>query len=105
METKVSFSSLGNFFNNLGFSASTVVDPIGRVGGIWLLWDTAHVNVRTSSVSNQHIHATIHKEDYEEWVLSAVYASPNPTTREALWEELEMTASNMTQPWKRKNGL
>ncbi|KAI8007178.1 hypothetical protein LOK49_LG07G02768 [Camellia lanceoleosa] len=34
METKVSFSSLGNFFNNLGFSASTVVDPIGRMGGI-----------------------------------------------------------------------
>ncbi|KAI7991340.1 Protein SINE1 [Camellia lanceoleosa] len=69
------------------------------IGGIWLLWDTAHVNVRTSSVSNQYIHATIHKEDYEEWVLSAVYASPNPTTREALWEELEMTASNINQPW------
>ncbi|KAI8009517.1 hypothetical protein LOK49_LG06G01342 [Camellia lanceoleosa] len=57
------------------------------MGGIWLLWDMAHVNVQTFSVSNQYIHATIHKEDYEEWVLSAVYASPNPTTREALWEE------------------
>ncbi|KAI7983920.1 hypothetical protein LOK49_LG15G02171 [Camellia lanceoleosa] len=84
METKVTFSSLGNFFNNLCFSASIVVDPIGRMGGIWLLWDTAHVNVQTSSVSNQYIHATIHKEDYEEWVLSAVYASPNPATREIL---------------------
>lgn len=98
METKVTFSSLGNFFNNLGFLASTVVDPIGRMGGIWLLWDTTHVNVRTSSVSNQYIHATIHKEDYEEWVLSALYASPNPETRDILWEELERTATNMNQP-------
>ncbi|XP_028120402.1 uncharacterized protein LOC114317817 [Camellia sinensis] len=99
METKVTFSSFGNFFNNLGFSASTVVDPIGRMGEIWLLWDTAHVNVHTSSVSNQYIHATIHKEDYEEWVLSAVYASPNPVTREIFWEELERTATNMNQAW------
>ncbi|KAI8012925.1 hypothetical protein LOK49_LG05G01847 [Camellia lanceoleosa] len=30
METKVTFSSMGNFFNNLGFSASTIVDPVGR---------------------------------------------------------------------------
>lgn len=37
METKVTFSSIGNFFNNLGFSASTIVDPVGRSGGIWLI--------------------------------------------------------------------
>ncbi|KAI7991201.1 hypothetical protein LOK49_LG12G00888 [Camellia lanceoleosa] len=99
METKVPFSSLGNFFNNLGFSASTVVDPVGRMGGIWMLWDTAHVNVRTSSVSNQFIQATIHREDYEEWIFSAVYASPNPANRETLWEDLERTAATMNQPW------
>ncbi|KAL7249819.1 hypothetical protein ACSBR1_011904 [Camellia fascicularis] len=44
METKVTFSSIGNFFNNLGFSASTIVDPVGRSGGIWLIWNTNHVN-------------------------------------------------------------
>ncbi|KAI7996413.1 hypothetical protein LOK49_LG10G01686 [Camellia lanceoleosa] len=72
METKVTFSSMGDFFNRLGFTASTFVDPVGRVGGIWIIWDTNHVNVRASSVSSQAIHATIHKEDFEEWVLAAV---------------------------------
>lgn len=62
METKVTFSSLGNF-NNLGFSTSTMVDPIGRMGGIWMLWDTDHANVLTSSVPSQYIQATIHRED------------------------------------------
>ncbi|KAI8003574.1 hypothetical protein LOK49_LG08G00786 [Camellia lanceoleosa] len=33
-ETKVLFSSMGLFFNNLGYTASTIVDPVGRVGGI-----------------------------------------------------------------------
>ncbi|KAI8023817.1 hypothetical protein LOK49_LG03G00556 [Camellia lanceoleosa] len=66
METKVPFSKMGNFFNRLGFTASTIVDPIGRVGGIWIVWDTSQVNVRASSVNSQAIHATIHKEDYDE---------------------------------------
>ncbi|KAL7261989.1 hypothetical protein ACSBR1_000391 [Camellia fascicularis] len=99
MKTEVTFSSLGNFFNNLGFSASTVVDPISRMGGIWMLWDIDHINVRTSFVSDQYIQATIHKEDYEEWIFSAVYANSNPATRDILWKELERTANNMNQPW------
>ncbi|KAI8027305.1 hypothetical protein LOK49_LG02G02848 [Camellia lanceoleosa] len=44
-ETKVLFSSMGLFFNNLGYTASTIVDPVGRVGGIWLLWNPTHVSL------------------------------------------------------------
>ncbi|KAI7983884.1 hypothetical protein LOK49_LG15G02525 [Camellia lanceoleosa] len=99
METKVTFSSMGNFFNNLGFSASTIIDPVGRSGGLWLIWNTDHLNVRASAVSNQYIQATVHKEDYEEWLLSAVYANPNPSARETLWEELEDTVNNISKPW------
>ncbi|KAI8023340.1 hypothetical protein LOK49_LG03G00054 [Camellia lanceoleosa] len=99
METKVTFSSMGNFFNNLGFSTSTIVDPFGRFGGIWLIWNTDHVNVRTLAVSNQYVQATVHKEDYEEWLFSAVYTSPNLFARETLWEELEDTANNINKPW------
>ncbi|KAL7190802.1 hypothetical protein ACSBR2_022978 [Camellia fascicularis] len=45
METKVTYSSMGNFFNNLGFTTSTIVDPIGRAGGIWVIWDSTQVTV------------------------------------------------------------
>ncbi|KAL7196594.1 hypothetical protein ACSBR1_036576 [Camellia fascicularis] len=40
LETNVVFSTMGNFFNRLGFTASTTVDPISRSGGIWIVWDT-----------------------------------------------------------------
>ncbi|KAL7213994.1 hypothetical protein ACSBR1_026425 [Camellia fascicularis] len=99
LEPKIPFSSKGNFFNNLGYTAASILDPVGRAGGIWMLWDTEQVNVRASVISNQVIQATIHKEDYEEWVISAVYASPNPSNREALWDNLEGTARTMDKPW------
>ncbi|KAI8011578.1 hypothetical protein LOK49_LG06G01909 [Camellia lanceoleosa] len=63
METKVPFSSMGNFFNTMGFIAATIADLVGRACGIWLLWDTAHVSIRASIVTNQVIQATIHKEE------------------------------------------
>ncbi|KAL7235153.1 hypothetical protein ACSBR1_018615 [Camellia fascicularis] len=51
-ETKVMFSSMGLFFNNLGYTASTIVDPVGRVGGIWLIWNPTQVSVN-AFVANQ----------------------------------------------------
>lgn len=99
METKVLYSSMGNFFNNIGFTAATIVDPVGRSGGIWLLWDATQVTIRASHATNLVIQATIHKEDYEEWLLSAVYASPNASQREELWDNLEETANSTERPW------
>ncbi|KAI7994725.1 hypothetical protein LOK49_LG11G01813 [Camellia lanceoleosa] len=99
METKAAFSTMSNFFNSLGFTASSTVDPVGRMGGIWIVWDTTQVNVRASTVNLQAIHATVHKEDYEEWVLAAVYASPNPTLRNQMWHDLTEVAVNMKKPW------
>ncbi|KAL7263003.1 hypothetical protein ACSBR1_001215 [Camellia fascicularis] len=39
------------------------------------------------------------KEDYEEWVLNAVYASPNPIVRKSLWDDLEDTTKSMNKAW------
>ncbi|KAL7259319.1 hypothetical protein ACSBR1_005252 [Camellia fascicularis] len=99
METKVAYSRMSNFFSRLGFTASSIVDPVGRVDSIWIIWDTNHVNVRASIVNSQVIHATVHKEDYEKWVSVVVYASPNLILRDHLWKDLEDRAVTMDQPW------
>lgn len=75
---------------------------MGRVGGIWLLWDPNLVSVNTTEVSNQVIHATIKKKKkdaFEEWVFSAVYASPNHSNRDSLWKELVNKATGINSPW------
>lgn len=35
LEIKVSFVSMGNFFESFNRLASKIVDPVGRVGRIW----------------------------------------------------------------------
>ncbi|KAL7238850.1 hypothetical protein ACSBR2_004865 [Camellia fascicularis] len=98
-ETKVMFSSMGLFFNNLGYTASITVDPVGRVGGIWLLWIPTQVSVSAFVANQKVIQATVKWKDYEDWVLAVVYASPNIRLQQTLWEDLEDTANSMTKPW------
>ncbi|XP_028092237.1 uncharacterized protein LOC114292475 [Camellia sinensis] len=99
METKVELHTMGMFFNNLGYTASTHVDPIGRSGGIWILWNPSQANVRVHDATSQMITATISRQEYLDWVLSTVYASPNIRMREELWNGLEDIAQNIQEPW------
>ncbi|CAL5416425.1 unnamed protein product [Camellia sinensis] len=92
METKVELAAMGMFFNQMGFTTSAHVDLVGRSGGIWMLWNPSLVNVRVTEASSQLITARIAKQDYPEWLLTAVYASPISNKREDLWDSLENTA-------------
>lgn len=99
LETKVKFSSMGMFFKNIGYKASTYVDPIGRAGGIWLLWDSDRVSLNITHVTSQAIHASVKIDDYEDWIFSTIYGNPNPRIRDAVWEDLESIADNMRKGW------
>ncbi|KAI8012610.1 hypothetical protein LOK49_LG06G00968 [Camellia lanceoleosa] len=99
METKVEFKSMGMFFNYMEFTASGHVDPIGRSGGIWMLWNPNVVNVRVVEPSSQQITATISRQDFPDWLLLAVYASPNSAKRDDLWAQLETIAQHIEEPW------
>ncbi|XP_028054929.1 uncharacterized protein LOC114259143 [Camellia sinensis] len=99
MVTKVALQSMGMFFNTLGFTASPYVDPIGRNRGIWMLWNPNNVNVRLSEANSQMTLATISRQNHPEWLLSAVYASPNPRVRDEQWENLDEIAKDMNMPW------
>ncbi|CAL5432119.1 unnamed protein product [Camellia sinensis] len=99
MKTKVELNTMGMFFNNLGFTASTHVDPTGRSGGIWLLWNPSQTNVRVHDASSQMITTTISRQDYLDWVLSAVYASSNIRMRDELWNDLTTLAQHTQKPW------
>lgn len=100
VETKVKIDSMGLFFNNFGLTNSIFVDPNGRSGGIWILWDPLKVSVTTIYSNSQAVHVTIQKNGFANWFLSVVYASPNPRLREALWEDLQLFSANANNnPW------
>ncbi|XP_028068685.1 uncharacterized protein LOC114271254 [Camellia sinensis] len=99
METKARFNSTGMVFNKMNFTASIHIDPTGRRRGIWVIWDPVQVTLRAFEANDQVIHAKIKRESYLEWILSSVYASPNPVNRAFLWDNLEAMADNMIEPW------
>lgn len=57
------------------------------------------MSVNISGVSSQSIHAQITMDRFEDWLFSAVYASPNPRTPEGLWEDMENHARSSNNPW------
>ncbi|KAL7220555.1 hypothetical protein ACSBR2_013438 [Camellia fascicularis] len=64
-----------------------------------MLWNPNVVNVRIVEASSQLITATISRQDFPDWLLLAVYASPNSCQRDELWEHLEAISQNMIEPW------
>lgn len=99
LEPKVSLQSMGGFFRNLGFTRDTFTDLNGRSGGIWIPWDPNKVSIFTISINPQVIHVNIKKNGYEEWILSALYASPNPRLKDILWDGLKDFAKANNLPW------
>lgn len=75
------------------------MDPIGQSGDIWIIWDPFRVIVQTLEANHQVIHAKIKRENHPHWILSAIYARPNPCNRDVLWTNLESMADNMQDPW------
>lgn len=50
-------------------------------------------------VNAQVIHVMIKRDNYLDWILSAIYASPNPRLKDTFWENLEAVAQNMKDSW------
>lgn len=63
--------------NQLAFYSHHIADPIGRSGGLWLLWDAGICKIEVLDSSSQVIHALVSQGSSPDWLLSAVYASPS----------------------------
>lgn len=99
METKIGIQSMGIFFHQFGLLEAAVSDPVGRTGGIWVMWNPVAVKLQTVHTSNQVIHLIVTKANYEDWLLSAVYANPNHAIRDHVRTNLHMIAQSWNLPW------
>lgn len=73
--------------------------PVSKVGGIWLLWNPRAVNLRSFQITHQVVHAVVTRNNSEEWLVSAVYASPNRVLRKHLWDKLIAIAESGKFLW------
>ena len=74
------------------------MEASGFFGGIWLLWNDIRVNLKVVASSRYSITIVI-AEGSQFWVLTVVYASPNPAVRNSMWGYLNTTRRCFKGPW------
>ncbi|KAJ6740757.1 hypothetical protein OIU79_000802 [Salix purpurea] len=84
LEPRISDSKALNVATNLGFSHYHIVDATGFSGGVWLLWNGSYVSLQVIAHASQSITTLVHVRN-KCWLLTVVYANPNPRIHESLW--------------------
>jgi hypothetical protein len=83
----------------LGFDNIFVVDPVGRSGGLALLWRTKE-NLEIYNYSRRHIHAVVKDDEgHPVWKLTGFYGHPDSSKRSESWDILRFLSSCQPYPW------
>ncbi|KAF7838660.1 reverse transcriptase [Senna tora] len=98
-ETRIGSARADAILNNLGFSGSFKVDPMGYAGGLWVLWDAREVKLTIQGSTFQEIHALLEVRDHHPMLVSFIYASPLLDRRKLVWINLQEIASVNPLPW------
>lgn len=99
LETKVHSRGAMDFLAQLGFTDLLVVEALGYVGGIWLMWNDATITVDLFSMEDQYITVLVKEGGGHNWLLTVVYASPLFQFRNHLWHYIGEMGSIVDIPW------
>ncbi|KAK2981990.1 hypothetical protein RJ640_007582 [Escallonia rubra] len=99
MEVRVQGHRSEDILRRTGYNKVHCIETRGFSGGIWLFWRKDWIDVEILPSHNQVLNAVVKGNDREDWLFSAVYATPNRTTKSDLWNYLEEMTSNMQLPW------
>ena len=82
----------------MGYHEAAIVDVTGHSGGLWALAQDCSLVFSVFDVNPQAISFKV-VCGREEWMCSAVYASPIPTICNLLWDYLMELRSHVEIPW------
>ncbi|KAL8154246.1 hypothetical protein V2J09_012006 [Rumex salicifolius] len=99
VETHISGARADEVCRQIGFNGMRKMETSGFAEGIRLLWRMLVVSVLPLRLHPQHITVEIKRRGEVPWVLSAIYGSPNASTRLNLWCELEDFALSNNRSW------
>lgn len=97
-ETMAKRSRLEWVKNKLGFEGLITVDPVGKSGGIALMWKEKD-QAELISLSQYHIDVKVYIPDMQEWHLTGIYGDPDKNKRRNTWELLRNLARDANLPW------
>ncbi|XP_074376795.1 uncharacterized protein LOC141718311 [Apium graveolens] len=80
--------------NKLGFEGLITVDPVGKSGGLTLMWKEKN-QAELIGLSRHYIDVKVHLTDMNEWRLTGFYREPDRTKRQDTWNLLRNLAMNL----------
>ncbi|KAK3019179.1 hypothetical protein RJ639_004728 [Escallonia herrerae] len=99
MEVRVQGHRSEDILRRTGYNKVHCIETRGFSGGIWLFWRKDWIDVEILPSHNQVLNAVVKGNDREDWLFSALYATPNRTAKSDLWNYLEEMTSNMQLLW------
>lgn len=98
LEPRISGERMFRIIQNIGFSKYFIVEAEGFAGGLWMLWNDDELSVQVLECSHYTITSYIEYQHHG-WLFTAVYASPQFTTRQLLWPYLDGVKDLSSLPW------
>lgn len=99
VEPKISGVQADRIISKIGYQRSHRIEATGFSGGIWLLW-SENIELEILYSHHQFIHTLVKWPEVGKYThFTAVYGSPTPSTKEHLWNDLSMLASNTSNAW------
>ncbi|KAI9087295.1 hypothetical protein K1719_030765 [Acacia pycnantha] len=98
LEPRVSGKSVDKIIKGWGFNHSVRKEAEGFSGGIWILWNLNELRIDVRVLDEQfiHCHLSLHGK---KMLFTAVYASPNVSKRDRIWDMLQSLAGEINEPW------
>jgi hypothetical protein len=83
----------------IGYAGVFAVDPVGRSGGVALLWKEDQ-DLEIQNYSQRHINAVVKRRgDGFSWKLTGFYGDPDSSKRKESWALLKHLKSFEPEPW------
>lgn len=81
------------------FDSFAVSEARGFAGGIWVLWNAGQYDIELIGTDDQALHLVVQGNGRFRWLLTVIYASPQPQHRALLWQYLSQLGQGLEIPW------
>ncbi|KAI9089108.1 hypothetical protein K1719_029387 [Acacia pycnantha] len=98
-QTKCESDNRLQSLSRLGFDGLACVLSLGRSGGIVAAWKKDLIDIVVLRKHRQFLHLECRGGGLQLFFLTAVYALPNGTQKQVLWDELGSLVSLISSPW------
>ncbi|KAI9086704.1 hypothetical protein K1719_031298 [Acacia pycnantha] len=98
-ETKTDREESFECLKNLGYDSLTFVPSLGRSGALLAAWNKDFISVSVLGTDRQFINLRCSIDRMQPFALIAIYAVPNESMKQILWQNLEDLASATALLW------